>query len=250
MTDKEKQENSPGEEDRGVRIEIHGEEPDKMEKKNEDSRGPGQNLEKEHAAEGLNGQEDAAKTDQNRNPEEEPDKAADASDAGEDTPSDSGAGTGKGFFGFKGRKEKDQRDQKIEELTDQVRRQMAEFDNFRKRTDREKATMFDMGKRDVIEQILPVVDSFERGLGDMKEESEDPFRQGMQKIYRQLTKALEELGVKPIEAVGKPFDPNFHNAVMHCEDESAGENIIVQEFQKGYMLNDVVIRHSMVKVAN
>ncbi|HCI83673.1 MAG TPA: hypothetical protein DHV79_03525, partial [Lachnospiraceae bacterium] len=106
MTDKEKQENSPGEEDRGVRIEIHGEEPDKMEKKNEDSRGPGQNLEKEHAAEGLNGQEDAAKTDQNRNPEEELDKAADASDAGEDTPSDSGAGTGKGFFGFKGRKEK------------------------------------------------------------------------------------------------------------------------------------------------
>ena len=250
MTDKEKQENSPGEEDRGVRIEIHGEEPDKMEKKNEARRGPGQNLEKEHAAEGLNGQEDAAKTDQNRNPEEEPDKAADASDAGEDTPSDSGAGTGKGFFGFKGRKEKDQRDQKIEELTDQVRRQMAEFDNFRKRTDREKATMFDMGKRDVIEQILPVVDSFERGLGDMKEESEDPFRQGMQKIYRQLTKALEELGVKPIEAVGKPFDPNYHNAVMHCEDESAGENIIVQEFQKGYMLNDVVIRHSMVKVAN
>ena len=130
-------------------------------------------------------------------------------------------GTGKGFFGFKGRKEKDQRDQKIEELTDQVRRQMAEFDNFRKRTDREKATMFDMGKRDVIEQILPVVDSFERGLGDMKEESEDPFRQGMQKIYRQLTKALEELGVRTIEAVGKPFDPNFHNAVMHCEDESA-----------------------------
>ena len=127
---------------------------------------------------------------------------------------------------------------------------MAEFDNFRKRTDREKATMFDMGKRDVIEQILPVVDSFERGLGDMKEESEDPFRQGMQKIYRQLTKALEELGVRTIEAVGKPFDPNFHNAVMHCEDESAGENIIVQEFQKGYMLNDVVIRHSMVKVAN
>ena len=136
MTDKEKQENSPGEEDRGVRIEIHGEEPDKMEKKNEDSRGPGQNLEKEHAAEGLNGQEDAAKTDQNRNPEEEPDKAADASDAGEDTSSDSGAGTGKGFFGFKGRKEKDQRDQKIEELTDQVRRQMAEFEHGEKGCDR------------------------------------------------------------------------------------------------------------------
>ena len=249
MTDRDKQENSPGGEDRGVRIEIHGEESDVTEKKSEDSRRPEQNPGKEQAVEGSDGQEDAAKTDQNREPDEEPDKA-DASDAGEDTPSDSGAGTGKGFFGFKGRKEKDQRDQKIEELTDQVRRQMAEFDNFRKRTDREKATMFDMGKRDVIEQILPVVDSFERGLGDMKEESEDPFRQGMQKIYRQLTKALEELGVKPIEAVGKPFDPNFHNAVMHCEDESAGENIIVQEFQKGYMLNDVVIRHSMVKVAN
>ena len=250
MTDRDKQENSPGGEDRGVRIEIHGEESDVTEKKSEDSRRPEQNPGKEQAVEGSDGQEDAAKTDQNREPDEEPDKAADASDAGEDTPSDSGAGTGKGFFGFKGRKEKDQRDQKIEELTDQVRRQMAEFDNFRKRTDREKATMFDMGKRDVIEQILPVVDSFERGLGDMKEESEDPFRQGMQKIYRQLTKALEELGVRTIEAVGKPFDPNFHNAVMHCEDESAGENIIVQEFQKGYMLNDVVIRHSMVKVAN
>jgi len=249
MTDRDKQENSPGGEDRGVRIEIHGEEPDVTEKKSEDSRRPEQNPGKEQAAEGFDGQEDAAKTDQNREPDEEPDRA-DASDAGEDTPSGSGTGTGKGFFGFKGRKEKDQRDQKIEELTDQVRRQMAEFDNFRKRTDREKATMFDMGKRDVIEQILPVVDSFERGLGDMKEESEDPFRQGMQKIYRQLTKALEELGVKPIEAVGKPFDPNYHNAVMHCEDESAGENIIVQEFQKGYMLNDVVIRHSMVKVAN
>ena len=250
MTEKERLENSPGGEDRGVRIEIHGEEPDVKEKKQEESRRPDQNPEKEHAAEGPDGQEDAAKTDQNRNPDAEADKPADASDAGEDSPSESGAGGGKGFFGFKGRKEKDQRDQKIEELTDQVRRQMAEFDNFRKRTDREKATMFDMGKRDVIEQILPVVDSFERGLGDMKEESEDPFRQGMQKIYRQLTKALEELGVKPIEAVGKPFDPNFHNAVMHCEDESAGENIIVQEFQKGYMLNDVVIRHSMVKVAN
>ena len=250
MTDKEKQENSPGGEDRGVRIEIHGEEPDMMEKKSEDSRSPEQNQGKEQTAEGPDGQEDAARTDQNRDPDEEPNKAAEASDAGEDTSSGSGADTGKGFFGFKGRKEKDQRDQKIEELTDQVRRQMAEFDNFRKRTDREKATMFDMGKRDVIEQILPVVDSFERGLGDMKEESEDPFRQGMQKIYRQLTKALEELGVRPIEAVGKPFDPNFHNAVMHCEDESAGENIIVQEFQKGYMLNDVVIRHSMVKVAN
>ena len=149
MTDRDKQENSPGGEDRGVRIEIHGEEPDVTEKKSEDSRRPEQNPGKEQAAEGSDGQEDAAKTDQNREPDEEPDKA-DASDAGEDTPSGSGTGTGKGFFGLKGRKEKDQRDQKIEELTDQVRRQMAEFDNFRKRTDREKATMFDMGKRDLI----------------------------------------------------------------------------------------------------
>lgn len=155
--------------------------------------------------------------------------------------------SGKGSF-F--RKKKDKKDEKIDELNDQLTRLMAEFENFRKRTDREKSQMFQMGSKAVIEKILPVVDNFERGLESAGEENTDPFVEGMRKTYRQLTAALESLGVKPIEAVGKPFDPQLHNAVMHCEDESAGENTVVQELQKGYMLNDTVIRHSMVKVAN
>lgn len=152
------------------------------------------------------------------------------------------------FFGLG--KKKDKRDEQIEELTDQVRRQMAEFDNFRKRTDKEKAQMFDMGARDVIEKVLPVVDSFERGLDTVEETDESPFVEGMRKVYKQLMTVLEGLDVKPIEAVGQPFDPAFHNAVMHCEDEEAGENTVVQEFQKGYLYKDAVVRHSMVKVAN
>jgi molecular chaperone GrpE len=152
----------------------------------------------------------------------------------------------KGFF----RRKKDKRDEKIEELSDQVRRQMAEFDNFRKRTEKEKSAMFETGARSVIEKILPVVDNFERGLAAAGDNSDDPFAQGMEKIYRQLIQTLEQIGVTPIEAVGKEFDPNFHNAVMHCEDDSVGDNIIVQELQKGYMYRDSVVRHSMVKVAN
>ncbi|MCD7819397.1 MAG: nucleotide exchange factor GrpE [Lachnospiraceae bacterium] len=154
----------------------------------------------------------------------------------------------KGFFG---KKKKDKRDQQIEELTDRVQRQMAEFDNFRKRSEKEKASMFEVGARSVLEKILPTVDNFERGFAGVDEtQKEDPFVQGMDKIYRQLLTSLEGIGVKPIEAVGQPFDPNFHNAVMHVEDEEAGENIIVEEFQKGYMYRDTVLRHSMVKVAN
>ncbi|EGN31723.1 co-chaperone GrpE [Lachnospiraceae bacterium 1_4_56FAA] len=128
---------------------------------------------------------------------------------------------------------------------------MAEFDNFRKRTDREKSQMYEVGAKDVIDKILPVVDNFERGLGAVtEEEKEDPFVKGMEQIYKQLMTTLEGIGVKPIEAVGNEFDPDFHNAVMHVEDEEVGENIIVEEFQKGYMYRDSVVRHSMVKVAN
>ena len=144
---------------------------------------------------------------------------------------------------------KDKKDEKIEELTDKVKRQMAEFDNFRKRTEREKSQMFDLGAKSVIEKILPVIDNFERGLaqaGDM----EDPFVQGMEKIYKSMLQELESIGVKPIEAEGKEFNPDLHNAVMHVEDESVGENIVVQELQKGYTYHDAVVRHSMVKVAN
>lgn len=155
----------------------------------------------------------------------------------------------KGFF--KKKEKKDKKDLQIEELTDRVKRQMAEFDNYRKRTEREKASMFDMGSRNVIEKMLPVVDNFERGLASIPEaEKESAVAKGMEMVYKQLMTTLSDLGVKPIEAVGQPFDPNFHNAVMHIEDESLGENVVAEEFQKGYTHHDSVIRCSMVKVAN
>ena len=136
-------------------------------------------------------------------------------------------------------------------MTDRLTRQMAEFDNFRKHTEREKSQMYEIGAKDIIEKILPVIDNFERGLAAVPEESkEDPFVEGMEKIYKQIMTTLEGVGVKPIEAVGQEFNPDFHNAVMHVEDEEAGENIITEEFQKGYMYHDSVVRHSMVKVAN
>ena len=154
----------------------------------------------------------------------------------------------KGFFG---KKKKDKKDTQIEDLTDKLRRQMAEFDNFRKRTEKEKSGMFEMGAKSVVEKLLPVVDNFERGLASVPEEQkEDPFVAGVDKVYKQLLTVFDELGVKPIEEVGQPFDPNFHNAVMHVEDDEQGENVVVEEFQKGYMYHDSVVRHSMVKVAN
>ena len=145
----------------------------------------------------------------------------------------------------------DKKDEKMEELTDRLTRQMAEFDNFRKRTEKEKSQMYEIGAKDIIEKILPVVDNFERGIAAVpEEEKSNPFAEGMEKIYKQLMTTLEEIGVKPIEAVGQEFDPDFHNAVMHVEDEEVGENIITEEFQKGYLYRDSVVRHSMVKVAN
>lgn len=153
----------------------------------------------------------------------------------------------KSFF----KKKKDKKDEQIEELTDKVKRQMAEFDNFRKRTEKEKSQMYDMGAKTIVEKILPVIDNFERGLAAVPEDNkEDVFVVGMDKIYRQMLTVLEEAGVKPIEAVGAEFDPNFHNAVMHVEDETLGENVVAEELQKGYMYRDTVVRHSMVKVAN
>ena len=154
----------------------------------------------------------------------------------------------KGFFG---KKKKDKKDIQIEDLTDKLRRQMAEFDNFRKRTEKEKAGMFEMGAKSVVEKLLPVVDNFERGLASVPEnQKDDPFVAGVDKVYKQLLTIFDELGVKPIEAVGQPFNPNFHNAVMHVEDEEQGENVVIEEFQKGYLYHDSVVRHSMVKVAN
>ena len=145
----------------------------------------------------------------------------------------------------------DKKDIAIADLTDRLKRSMAEFDNFRKRSEKEKATMFDMGARSIAEKILPVVDNFERAMVAAPKEGEGKaFADGITMIYNQLKKTLEDLGVKPIDCVGQPFDPNFHNAVMHVEDESLGENMVAEELLKGYMYKDSVLRHSMVKVAN
>ena len=171
------------------------------------------------------------------NPEGE--KEADAADEKES----------KGKTSFFGKKKKDNKlEQQIEDLTDRLKRNMAEFDNFRKRTEKEKSSMYVIGAKDIIEKILPVVDNFERGLAQAPED--DPFAEGMQKIYKQFTTTMEGMGVEPIEAVGKEFNPDFHNAVMHVEDEEAGENVIVEEFQRGYTYKGGVVRYSMVKVAN
>ena len=161
-------------------------------------------------------------------------------------------GSEKGAKGlFKRKPKKDKKDEQIEELKDKLTRQMAEFDNFRKRTEKEKSAMYEIGAKDIIEKILPVVDNFERGLGAVTEEQkEDSFVSGMEMIYKQIMTTLDSVGVKAIEAVGNEFDPDFHNAVMHVEDEEVGENIVVEEFQKGYKYRDTVVRHSMVKVAN
>ena len=147
--------------------------------------------------------------------------------------------------------EHDKKDEKIKELNDRLLRNLAEFENFRKRTDKEKSQMFEMGAKSIIEKILPAIDSFELGLAALSEEDKNSgVGQGMEKIYKQLMTILENAGVKQIEALGKEFDPNLHNAVMHEENEEFGENTVSQELQKGYMYNDSVIRHSMVKVAN
>lgn len=157
----------------------------------------------------------------------------------------------KRFFG----KKKDKKDKQIEDLTAQLddlrKRNLAEFENFRKRTEKEKSTMFDMGAKSVVEKLLPIIDNFERGFAGLSEEQmSDPFVSGMDMVYKQLIKTLADMGVEPIEAVGKPFDPNLHNAVMHVEDENLGENTVAQEFQKGYLYHGSVVRHSMVQVAN
>ena len=153
-------------------------------------------------------------------------------------------------FGKK-EKKKDPKDILIDEFIDKNRRQMAEFDNFRKRTEKEKSVMYEIGAKDIIEKMLPIVDNFERGFDAISDdEKSSPFIEGMEKVFKQLTKALDDAGVKKIEAIGQTFDPNFHNAVMHIEDEELGENVVADELQKGYTYRESVVRHSMVKVAN
>ncbi len=178
--------------------------------------------------------------------EETSEESVDGADVEENTDT-----KGKRFSKKEKKEKKDKKDVKIDELNDRLVRLMAEYDNYRKRTDREKSSMYEMGVKSVVEKILPVIDNFERGFDCVGEEEKDnPFIQGMQKIYEQFIGTLDEMGITAIEAVGKEFDPNIHNAVMHIDDESLEANIVVEEFQKGYMYRDTVVRYSMVKVAN
>ena len=179
---------------------------------------------------------------------EAPEETASEEEASEEEKGSEGF---KGFFKKKGDKEKAALKEQVASLEDRVRRQMAEFDNYRKRTDKEKESMFSMGERSVIEKMLPILDNFERGLAALPEEEKgSSFADGMDKILKQFTKQLEDLGVKPIEAVGKEFDPNFHNAVMQVESDELESGVVAQEFQKGYTYHDTVIRHSMVGVVS
>lgn len=219
-----------------------------------DAQAEGQpDCEEQAAAEGAAEESDDSGEQEGSKPEDGVEEAGE--DAAEDGDTESDAKEEAVKEGFFRKKKKDKKEEaykaRIDELEDRVKRQMAEFENFRKRTDKEKAAMFETGARSVIEKVLPVVDNFERGLAAVPENEEDSaFVEGMNKIYKQLMTELDNMGVKPIEAVGQEFDPNYHNAVMHIEDENYGENIVAEEFQKGYTYHDVVVRHSMVKVAN
>lgn len=185
---------------------------------------------------------------------EEASKAAEADETPEEAAAKAAAMEAEAREAFSDENLEEKQDKKdivIADLTDRLKRSMAEFDNFRKRSEKEKATMFDMGARSIAEKILPVVDNFERAMvAAPKEGDGKAFADGITMIYNQLKKTLEDLGVKPIDCVGQAFDPNFHNAVMHIEDESLGENVVAEELLKGYMYKDSVLRHSMVKVAN
>lgn len=226
-----------------VRTEEKAEEKQQEEIKEEETNAEEQ--EAKEAAEAESGDEDAPVA------EEAEDEEGSGEEAAAEEVQDDEAEAGSPKKAKKASRKKDKKDEMIEDLQDKLTRRMAEFDNFRKRTEKEKSQMYSMGARDVLEKMLEVLDNFERGFDAVDEEDQDDaFVQGMQMVYKQMQEALEKLGVKPIEAVGQPFDPNFHNAVMHEDNEEAGENEVVAEFQKGYMYHDDVIRHSMVKVAN
>ncbi len=226
-----------------VRTEEKAEEKQQEEIKEEETNAEEQ--EAKEAAEAETGDEDAPVA------EEAEDEEGSGEEAAAEEVQDNEAEAGSSKKAKKASRKKDKKDELIEDLQDKLTRRMAEFDNFRKRTEKEKSQMYSMGARDVLEKMLEVLDNFERGFDAVDEENQDDaFVQGMQMVYKQMQEALEKLGVKPIEAVGQPFDPNFHNAVMHEDNEEAGENEVVAEFQKGYMYHDDVIRHSMVKVAN
>ena len=194
---------------------------------------------------------DSMDADQEESGEAAEEEASEGEASGDDPDPDETGEDKKGFFKKlkKGDKEKTALQEKIEALEDRVKRQMAEFDNFRKRTEKEKQQMFSMGERNAIEKMLPIVDNFERGLATVPEEEKDgPLASGMEMVYRQLLKQLEAMGVAPIEAVGKEFDPAFHSAVMQVESDEYPSGTVAQEFQKGYTYHGTVIRYSMVGV--
>ena len=215
-----------------------------------------ENLEEKQSTKEMNTgeKEETAKEVQENIPgetEPENDNEEEVTESAEETGAESVEEPGQEKKGFFKNKKKDKKDELIEELTDKYKRTFAEFDNFRKRSEKEKSAMYEIGAKDIIERILPVVDNFERGFQAVPEEEKaTPFAEGMEKIYQQLLKTLEEVGVKEIEAQGQPFDPEYHNAVMHVEDETLGENVVAEVLQKGYLYRDSVVRHSMVKVAN
>ncbi|MBP3826007.1 MAG: nucleotide exchange factor GrpE [Butyrivibrio sp.] len=202
-----------------------------------------ENIMEELEQEAKDKEKEASEGDKEQEPKEEP-----AESSEEKNPEDAkDEDKKKGLFNKKEKKNPLQ--EKVDELNDKVLRQMAEFENFRKRTDKEKAQQFELGQSNILEKLLPIVDNFERGLAAVPESEKDgAFADGMNKIYKQLVTELENLGVTPIEAVGKEFDPNFHNAVMQVESEEYGSGIVAQELQKGYMFHDTVLRHSMVGV--
>ena len=201
----------------------------------------------EETAEENSAEETTEENSAEETAEEVSGEAGEEENSGETAAGDKDGSARKGFF----KKKKDKKDEQIEELTDQVKRQIAEFDNFRKRTEKEKTQMYDMGARSIVEKILPVIDNFERGLAGVPEEQkEDAFVVGMDKIYRQMLTELETIGVTPIEALGKEFDPEYHNAVMQVESEEFESGVVAQELQKGYMYKDSVVRHSMVAVVS
>ena len=233
--------------DEGVKIDI--ESPEQFEEdvskiiKEEEEKKKASEEKSENPEEAKTGEEPVEEKEENVSGEKETSK-----DEGKEAEEEDNK---KKHHGKKDKKEKkDPRDEKIADLEDRVKRQMAEFENFRKRTDKEKSQMYDMGAKNVIEKILPVIDNFERGLESIPEGSDKAFVDGMQMIYKQLSGELEKLGVKPIEAVGQPFDPNFHNAVMQTESEEYESGTVAQELQKGYMYHDTLVRPSMVSVVS
>ena len=213
-------------------------------------------LKKENKAAEAESKAAENKQEQEAENEEETKQAAEGNEAedseekdSEEKDSEEKDSKDKGLFGKK--KKKDKKDEQIEDLNDRLRRQMAEFDNFRKRSEKEKSQMFDMGARSIIEKVLPVVDNFERGLAAVPEDQkDDAFVTGMDKVYKQLMTEFDSIGVKPIEALGQEFNPDLHNAVMQVESDEYEPGVVAQELQKGYMYKDTVVRHSMVAVVS